>query len=281
MIIKGKEIVQQKREQLTVEIAKMIQPPNLTIIRVGEDADQVYYEQACHRILGNMGIEVKTIALGTEIDQQVFDDAFRQVNEDEDVHGILLLKPLPTHLSDSYASHTIRSEKDVDCFGEKNMLNIYQGDDVHYLPCTVQACLDIIDFLKLDLKGMRTVVAGYSLVVGKPLALALMDRGATVTLCRSTTKDLARECRDKELIISAMGRAEMINDTFVNDKAVVIDVGINENAEGKIVGDVDFEAVQNKVKAITPVPGGVGTVTNFVLAQHVLKAYKLLTNVNK
>ncbi|MGX7030000.1 bifunctional 5,10-methylenetetrahydrofolate dehydrogenase/5,10-methenyltetrahydrofolate cyclohydrolase [Vagococcus zengguangii] len=275
-IVKGKDIVQAKRKELTAHVAQLAQKPNLTIIRVGEDAGQLYYEQACHRILGNMGFEVASVSLPIDTDQATFNQAFDQVNNDHGVHGILLLKPLPSHLSDDYASQTIRAEKDVDCFGEKNMVKIYQGDFSSYLPCTAQACLDIIDALELDLKGMRTVVAGYSLVVGKPLALALMDRGATVKICRSTTKDLARECRDQELVISAMGQAQMIQADFVNEQAVVIDVGINEAADGKIVGDVAFDAVQSKVKAITPVPGGVGTVTNFVLAQHVLRAYQLL-----
>ncbi|MGX6962208.1 bifunctional 5,10-methylenetetrahydrofolate dehydrogenase/5,10-methenyltetrahydrofolate cyclohydrolase [Vagococcus xieshaowenii] len=275
-IVKGIDIVREKKEHLTAEINELTVKPNLTIIRVGEDADQLYYEQACHRILGNIGFDVNSVVLPSTVEQTVFDKAFEQVNDDKDVHGILLLKPLPEHLSDEYASRVIHEAKDVDCFGQTNMLKIYQGDFSGYLPCTAQACLEIIDYLELDLKGMRTVVAGYSMVVGKPLALALMARGATLKICRSTTKDLAKECRDQELIISAMGQAQMIQENYVNEEAVVIDVGINPTEDGKIVGDVAFESVHEQVKAITPVPGGVGTVTNFVLAKHVMKAYKIL-----
>lgn len=280
-ILKGKEIAAPKKEKIKERLEQFSEQPNLTIVRVGNDADQIYYENSCKKILGNLGFDVKTVILPEDVAQEVFDSNFTKVNDDPDVHGILLLKPLPAHLSDHYASQIIKAEKDVDCFGEKNMLSIYKGDFSKFIPCTAQACLDILDFTGVELSGSRVVMVGYSMVVGKPLALALMDRGAVVKICRSTTKDLKRETRDAEIVISAIGIPHHISADQLDKNAIVIDVGINVTPEGKVVGDVAYETAVKKVAAITPVPGGVGTVTNTVLAGNVLKAYELLKGKTK
>lgn len=274
-IIRGKNVTEEMKKQITAKLAEFDEKPSLTIMRVGENSDQLYYERSCQKVLGNLGIEVKLATFDASLTQEKFDCAFEKINEDESVHGILLLKPLPEHLTDSHASKIVKPEKDVDCFGEKNMLNIYQGDYAKFIPCTAQACLDILDYSKVNLVGAKVTVIGYSLVVGKPLALALSDRGATVKICRTTTKNLKEETKDQDVVISAIGVPEYITAEQLSPETFVIDVGINVTPEGKVVGDVAFDATAEKVAAITPVPGGVGTVTNVVLAQHVVKAFDL------
>lgn len=274
-IIRGKDVTQVLKEKIEEKLKTYDAMPNLTIIRVGENPSQISYEISCKKIVGGLGIEVSSIVLPRNITQAEFDKTFEKVNDDENVHGILLLKPLPVHLSDEYVSSIIKPEKDIDCFGERNMLKIYKGDFSMFIPCTAQACLEILDYMEVPLKGSRIVVVGYSFQVGRPLALALIARGATVKVCRSTTRDLKQETEDAEIVITAIGVPQYIEADQLHEESIVIDVGINVLDDGTVVGDVVFEDAVKKVEAITPVPGGVGTVTNVVLAQHVIKAFDL------
>ena len=169
--------------------------------------------------------------------------------------------------------------KDIDCMNPLNAEKIFEGDKTGYPPCTSQACVEILDHYGVELKGKNVAVVGRSMVVGKPLAMLLLDKNATVTICHSRTADLPAVCRQNDVVIAAVGRAEMVKGDFINEGTVVIDVGINVNAEGKLCGDVKFDECVEKASMITPVPAGVGSVTTSVLAKHVVKACKQLNGI--
>ena len=196
----------------------------------------------------------------------------RRINEDGAIHGCLLFRPLPRHLDEAAVCAALSPVKDVDGITSGSLASVFSGDGQGYPPCTAQACLELLDYYGFEPTGRRAVVVGRSLVIGRPAAMLLLNRNATVTLCHTRTADLAAECRRAELLIAAAGRAGIIGANCLSPGQVVIDVGINVDAAGHLVGDVDFAAAEAVVGAVTPVPGGVGAVTTSVLARHVLDA---------
>ena len=196
------------------------------------------------------------------------------LNKDETVHSILILRPLPRHIDDSLIRNAIRPEKDVDGITDGSMVGVYTGEDIGFPPCTPQACMEILDYYEIDVTGMNAVVIGRSLVVGKPAALMLIKRNATVTVCHTRTVDTPSISKAADLLIVSAGRAGIVGKDYLREGQIVIDVGINVNDEGKLCGDVDYEAADAIVEAVTPVPGGVGTVTTSVLVKHVVLAAK-------
>ena len=220
-----------------------------------------------------------SIVFDENIGQTEFEKKFSEVNDDKNVHGILLLQPLPKQLDMEKIKFVVDPVKDIDCMNPLNAEKIFEGDKTGYPPCTSQACVEILDHYGIDMKGKRAAVIGRSMVVGKPLAMLLLDKNATVTICHSRTNDLPGVCRQAEVVIAAVGRAEMVTGDFISEGAVVIDVGINVNAEGKLCGDVKFDECVDKASMITPVPAGVGSVTTSVLAKHVVKACKQINNI--
>lgn len=269
----GKDVTQKMKERIKKKIATFPTTPKLAIVRVGDDPSQISYENGCKRLMGGLGIEVDSISLPVTCTQHEFDEMFLNVNDDRRVDGIVLLQPLPKHLSDRHAKSMIKSEKDVDGIGDENMLLSYQSNPHSFLPCTAQACIEILKYLEIDIAQSSFVIAGYSLVVGKPLAVALLNRGARVKICQDTSRDLKRDSSHGEIVISAIGVPEHITASELNDGVLMIDVGINFLPDGTIVGDVDASSVSKVASWLTPVPRGVGVVTNVVLAQHVMQAY--------
>ncbi|MGI6403393.1 MAG: bifunctional 5,10-methylenetetrahydrofolate dehydrogenase/5,10-methenyltetrahydrofolate cyclohydrolase [Oscillospiraceae bacterium] len=195
-----------------------------------------------------------------------------QVNRDSSIHGVLLLRPLPNHIDDEMVRNALSPEKDIDGIADGSLAGVFTGSKKGFAPCTAQACIEILDYYGYDLKGKKVTVIGRSLVVGKPVAMMLMERHATVTICHTRTVDMPALCRDADILIVAAGRAKVVGKEFFAPGQIVIDVGINFDENGKMCGDVDFAAAESMVEAITPVPGGVGTVTTSVLVGNVITA---------
>ena len=248
--------------------------PKLAIVRVGERGDDISYERGASNRCAKVGVEVKKILLPDDVPQDRLLSEIEDLNKDETVHGILILRPLPRHIDDSLIRNAIRPEKDVDGITDGSMVGVYTGEDIGFPPCTPQACMEILDYYGIDVTGMNAVVIGRSLVVGKPAALMLIKRNATVTVCHTRTVDTPSISKAADLLIVSAGRAGIVGKDYLREGQIVIDVGINVNDEGKLCGDVDYEAADAIVEAVTPVPGGVGTVTTSVLVKHVVLAAK-------
>ncbi|MGE5614520.1 MAG: bifunctional 5,10-methylenetetrahydrofolate dehydrogenase/5,10-methenyltetrahydrofolate cyclohydrolase, partial [Bacillota bacterium] len=207
-----------------------------------------------------------------DIGQEDLVKEIQKINGDRSVHGILLFRPLPKHLDINVIKHVISPEKDIDCLNPVNVAKVFEGDETGFAPCTPAAVMEMLDYYKIDVSGRRVVVIGRSLVVGKPLSMLLLKKNATVTICHTKTRDIEKTCKSAEILIAAAGAARMVTAEHVYPGQVVVDVGINVDENGNLCGDVDFDAVEKIVDFITPVPGGVGTVTSSILAKHVIKA---------
>ena len=246
--------------------------PTLCMVRVGDNPSDMSYERGAAKRCETLGVACKQIHLPEDVSQEELLSVIEDVNQDPAIHGLLLFRPLPKHLDQALIENALDPAKDVDCMTDLSMSGVFTGKQIGFPPCTPQACMEILDHYGYDCTGKKAVVIGRSLVVGKPAAMMLIKKNATVTICHTRTKDMPAVTRDADLIIVAAGRAGVIGADYVREGQTIIDVGINVNAEGKLCGDVDFAAVEPVVDAITPVPGGVGTVTTSVLVGHVADA---------
>ena len=245
--------------------------PKLAVVRAGEREDDIAYEKGIMKRFGTVEAEVEVIKLPIDIDEESFEETIRRLNEDEKVHGILVFRPLPKQLDDNRLKEIIRPDKDVDSISMANAAKVFAGDKTGYAPCTAQAVMELLEHNKIDLTGKKVAIVGRSLVVGKPLAMLMLGRNATVTVCHTRTKNIAEECKRADILVACAGSAKMIKRDFTNPDQIVVDVGINF-VDGAMCGDVDYDDVAEHVAAITPVPGGVGTVTTSVLLKHTLES---------
>lgn len=241
--------------------------PKLTILRVGANPDDLSYEKGILKRFHDNGAAVEVKELSPDVSQETLEALILSLNEDSSVHGILLFRPLPKTLDEKRISALIAPEKDVDGMGELNLAGVFAGKGDSYPPCTPQAVVELLDAYGIDCTGKRVVIVGRSVVVGKPLAMLLLQKNATVTICHTKTRDLAAECRKADILIACAGVAKMITPAFTNPNQIIVDVGINF-ADGKLCGDVDYDAVAPLVAGISPVPGGVGTITSTVILKH-------------
>jgi methylenetetrahydrofolate dehydrogenase (NADP+)/methenyltetrahydrofolate cyclohydrolase len=275
VIMKGAEVAAAMKQELLAELGALSQKgivPCLGIVRVGARPDDLAYERSAMKRLGGLGIGCKVFELPELIGQADFEQAFAEVNAAPGVHGILLFRPLPKHLREEAVKNAINPLKDIDCMSPTNMAKLFAGDSSGFAPCTPEAVIEVLDHYGIDLAGKRVTLVGRSMVVGKPLAMLLIKRNATVTICHTKTKDLQATCKNAEILIAAAGQANMITQAFVAENSVVVDVGINVDPAGNLCGDVQFAEVAPRAAYITPVPGGVGTVTSSALAKHVVRA---------
>lgn len=249
--------------------------PHLAIIRVGEKPDDIAYERSAVKKMEKVGFLYTQYTFPEQIDNEAFQEAFDKINADGEIDGILLLRPLPKHLDERAIEQKIDPKKDLDGISPINQAKVYAGDESGFAPCTAEAVVEMLDFAGIDPQGKRVTVVGRSLVIGKPVAMLLMKRNATVTVCHTKTKDMPSVCRNAEILIAAAGSAKMITPEYVGKDAIVIDVGINVDADGNLCGDVDFDAIESIAGAASPVPGGVGSVTTSVLAKHLLRACRM------
>lgn len=273
-LLKGAEVTAALNAKLQAEVealkAKGI-APTLGIIRVGERPDDLSYEKGACKRCETIGVGVQKFVLPEDVTQDELMATVDKVNKDRGIHGVLIFRPLPKHLDDEAVRKALAPEKDVDGITDGSMVGVFTSTDLGFPPCTAQACMEILDHYQIDMTGKKAVVIGRSLVVGKPAAMMLIQKNATVTVCHTRTVDMPSVAREADVLIVAAGRAKVIGTEYVREGQTVIDVGINF-ADGKLCGDCDFDAVEPIVDAITPVPGGVGTVTTSVLVGHVVKA---------
>lgn len=246
--------------------------PTLAIVRVGERPEDLSYERGALKRCEKVGIAVRQYLLTSEATQADLMEVIEDINRDDSIHGCLMFRPLPKHMDEAAACAALSPAKDVDGITAGSLAAVFSGSGAGYPPCTAQACLEILDHYGYELKGKRAVVVGRSLVIGKPVSMLLLGRHATVTVCHTRTADLAAECRRAEVLVAAAGKAGAVSAQCLAPGQVVLDVGINVDENGNLVGDVDFAAAEATVDAITPVPGGVGAVTTSVLARHVIEA---------
>lgn len=272
-ILKGLPVANAINEKLMEQVKSIEGPlPHLAIIRVGERPDDCSYERGAVKKMDNVGVRCTTYTFDADIDNETFQAEFDKINENPDIDGILMLRPLPKQLDEKQIENKIDPRKDLDGISPLNLAKVYAGDESGYAPCTAEAVIEMLDYAGIDIKGKRVTVVGRSLVIGKPVSMLLMKRNATVTVCHTKTVDMAGTCKNAEILVAAAGSARMIKKEYVADGAVVIDVGINVDDEGNLCGDVDFDAISDIAAAATPVPGGVGSVTTSVLAKHLVKA---------
>lgn len=271
-LLKGADVIAAMKQRMQKELEKQSRTPKLAIIRVGERPDDMSYERGAKKRMQGIGIICESHVFPADISNEAFLKEFEIINTDSGVDGILVLRPLPAHLDEKRIEQMIDPAKDVDGISPINMAKVFAGDDSGFAPCTAQAVVEMLDFAGIELSGKRVAIIGRSLVVGKPLAMLLMKKNATVTVCHTKTVDMPTICREAEIVIAAAGRAKMIDQTYIGKDAIVIDVGINMDENNKLCGDVDLDSIQTLASMATPVPGGVGTVTTSVLAQHVVQA---------
>ena len=281
-ILKGKPAADALNEKIVNEVnllSKINIRPALAIVRVGSKPDDIAYERGAVKRCEKTGAAVRAITLPEDVSQSRLVEAIQKLNEDRSVHGILLLRPLPAHINDDLIRNTLAPEKDVDGITDGSLAGVFVGTDLGFPPCTPQACMEMLDYYGVEVKGKNVVVIGRSTVVGKPAAMMLTKRHGTVTICHTRTVDLPGVCRQAEILIAAAGKAKMVSKEYLSPGQIVIDVGINFTEDGSMCGDVDFDQAKEIVAAITPVPGGVGAVTTAVLVKHVVEAAKRQANV--
>lgn len=246
--------------------------PCLAVVRIGARADDLSYEKGIAKRFAGAGCGIRSVALGENCPQADLECTLLHLNRDPAVHGILLLRPLPKRMDAAYIESLISPEKDVDGMSPVSLGRMFSGDRDAFAPCTAEAVVELLDYDQIPLAGKRVTVVGRSVVVGRPLFALLLARDATVTVCHTKTKELACVCREADILVSCAGKAGIIKREFIGLGCTVIDVGINM-ADGKLVGDVSPEACA-AAENYSPVPGGVGAVTNAVLLWHTVRAAK-------
>jgi methylenetetrahydrofolate dehydrogenase (NADP+) / methenyltetrahydrofolate cyclohydrolase len=284
MIIDGKKIAENLRIKLKKEIEQLPASqirPGLTVILIGDDLASQIYVRNKEKFAQEVGIRSKILKFDSTITEQNLISEIHKLNNDTSVHGILVQLPLPNHINSRKIISEIDPGKDVDGFHPVNVGNLSAGNEA-LVPCTPYGCYLLLKEVVSDLSGLHAVIIGRSNINGKPMAQLLLKEDCTVTIAHSKTKNLKQLCLTADILVAAVGKAHMVKSDWVKSDCVVIDVGINrleENGNKKIVGDVDFENIKNKVKAITPVPGGVGPMTISCLLNNTFKAYKRINAI--
>ncbi len=275
-LLKGASVVAALIEELTGRVDVLAEGgvvPTLATLRAGEREDDLSYERGARKRCEAAGIAVRSYTLPEDCSQEELISVIAEINSDDAIHGCLMFRPLPAGLNEAAACAMLDPAKDVDCATEASLIGVLAGRATGFPPCTAEACMRLLDHYGIELEGKRVVVVGRSLVIGKPVAMMLLARNATTTICHTRTRDLAAECSRADILIAAAGHAGAITESCLAPGQVVVDVGINwDEAAQKLVGDVDFDAAQRIVAAATPVPGGIGPITTAILAKHVVEA---------
>lgn len=281
-LIKGAEVAAAIREQIVAEMETLKNVtdavPGLAVILVGDNPASKTHVANKEKTAKELGFNSMVHRLPAETTQEELLKLIDELNNDSKVHGILVQLPLPDHIDEKAVLYAIKVEKDVDGFHPVNVGNLMIGEDC-FIPCTPHGCMKMLEYINYDLKGKNCVVVGRSNIVGKPMSILLLKEHATVTVCHSRTKDLAAVTREADVLVVAAGKPGLITGDMIKPGAVVIDVGINRDAEGKMVGDVDFESAAKVASYITPVPGGVGPMTITMLMLNTLVSFKRTLNI--
>ena len=274
--LRGKPVADALTEEVKARVAALEAKgvsPKLAILRVGERADDLSYERGATKRAEKCGVAVQNVVLPIDCSQDDLMAAIARINEDDSIHGCLMFRPLPKTLDEDGACAALDPAKDVDCITEGSLFGVFANRPKGFPPCTAEAVMQLLKFYDVPLRGADVTVGGRSLVIGKPVSMMLQAANATVTMCHTKTRDLPAKCQQTEVLVAAAGHAKTVGADAVRAGQVVIDVGINWDEEAqKLVGDVDYDAVEPIVGGITPVPGGVGSVTTAVLMSHVVQA---------
>ncbi len=274
--LKGAAVSAKIKEQVEELLSSLKgRTPKLAIVRVGERPDDLSYERGALKKMESFGLKGESFAFSQDITDEAFKKEFAKINDDPDIDGILLLRPLPKQIKEKDIEHMIHPEKDLDGISPENIAKVFAGDDTGFAPCTAEAVVEVLKANDIPLTGKRVTIMGRSMVVGRPLSMLMLKENATVTICHTRTEDLKETCKSAQILVAAAGQARMVDASYVGKDAVVVDVGINVDENGKLCGDVDFDSLEGTALMATPVPGGVGAVTTAVLARHlVLAAHK-------
>lgn len=283
-IIKGKPVADAISRKLIEEVHDLKFKgiiPKLVVVRVGENESDLAYERGAIKRCSKIGIEMEVRKFPEDITQNDFITKLQEINNDKNVNGILIFRPLPGQLKEDVIKHVIAHEKDVDCFNPINVSKLMENDKSGFVPCTPAAVIEMLKYYGVPVKGRNVVVIGRSMVVGKPVSMLLLNENATVTICHSKTQNMYSVASNADILVVGIGKAKMIDSRYIKNNAVVIDVGIDVDKYGNLCGDVDTDNCIEKCDMITPVPGGVGSVTTSILVKHVVKACKLQNNLRK
>lgn len=274
VLLKGKVVIESLTRELKNRVAMAKNVPTLAIIRVGDKPEDISYEKSAMKRADAIGVQVECFRYSQSITRQELVTEIDRINRDKGIHGVLIFRPLPDHIDESEVAAVLSPSKDIDGITPGALAGVLMKQELGFPPCTAAACMEILDYYHIPLKGKKVTVLGRSLVIGKPVAVMAMNRDATVTVCHSKTAqdDLIKASKEAEILIVSLGKAEYIGKEHVSPGQIVIDVGINQDSAGKLCGDVNFDEAEPIVQQITPVPGGVGGVTTVVLMKHVIEA---------
>ena len=276
-ILKGNVVATQIKEKMKrdiEELGKHGKVPTLAIVRLGNNPGDISYEKSIIKNCDNIGIKSKVFERNVNIKTEELIELIEELNNDDNISGILVFRPLPKHIDEEIIRNVINPLKDVDCMHPLNLERIFEGDMDGFAPCTPKAAMEILKYYDIPLEGKNVVVVNRSMVVGKPLAMMLLKENATVTICHSRTKNLEEITNKADVVIIALGKAKFFGEEYFNENSIVIDVGVSLDENGKLSGDADYEKLSPKVDKITPVPGGVGSVTTSILLSQVVLACK-------
>ena len=272
-ILRGKDVALQIDEETKKEISKLDKEPTLAIFKIGNKDSDSAYERGIDNKALKLGIKVIKYVYDEKIDKNVFYNEIKKANKNKNIHGILVFRPLPKDFDEEYVKNLIDIHKDIDASNDLSLANTFINKNDGFVPCTAKAVESLLDFYNIEISGKRVVVLGRSLVIGKPVAMLMLNKNATVTICHSKSENIKEICKEADILICAIGKMEMIDKSYVRSGQTIIDVGIHYNEEkGKLCGDCLFEDIENIVDNITPVPGGVGSITSSILLSNVVKA---------
>ena len=277
-ILKGKPVTDAINNQIAEDVRNLKEngiTPTLAILRVGERADDLSYERGAMKRCDSVGVSVKQVVLDTDVSEKDFFDVLKGLNDDNNIHGILMFRPLPRHIDGEKARKLLAADKDVDGCTDLSLAGVFTGTNLGFSPCTAEAAMEILKYYNIPIQGQRVAVIGRSLVIGRPVAMLLMHENATVTICHTRTQNVASITREADIVVVASGQMESVGEEYLREGQIVIDVGISYNdVKCKLCGDVKYDEVCDLVAGITPVPGGVGAVTTSVLVRHVVESAK-------
>lgn len=272
-ILYAKDYVEKKSKELIEKVKNLKEEAIISTIRIGDDYGSLAYEKGIKKTAEKIGVQVFSNEFPKDSSEEEVIDRIKKLNEDKKIGGILIFRPLPENFNEEKISLALDPKKDIDCMHPVNMAKVFSGDVSGFTPLAPKASYELLKFYGYDLKGKDTVIINHSNVVGKPLAMFLLKDLATVTICHVGTRDLKKHTKSAEIIFTAMGRAESLDDTYFNESAIVVDIGTSKNKEGKYKGDLDEKSVDGKISAYSPVPGGIGSITNLLLIENVVNYY--------
>ncbi|MGO1580458.1 MAG: bifunctional 5,10-methylenetetrahydrofolate dehydrogenase/5,10-methenyltetrahydrofolate cyclohydrolase [Peptoniphilaceae bacterium] len=272
-ILKADGLYDKILEKLKKKIADKNISPVMSIIRFGKKDQDLAYERGIKKSAEKLNIEVRVEELDVDTSQEEVLNLIEKINKNEKIGGLLVFRPIPQGLEEEKINSSIGVDKDIDCMNPINKAKVYSGDISGFLPLSPKASVELLNYYNMDLEGKNCLIINHSNVVGKPLSMILLAKWATVTIAHIRTKNLKELSRNADYIFTAIGKAQMLDESYFNENAIVIDIGLSRNSEGKMRGDLDFKSVDGKISAYSPVPGGVGKITNLLLLENLVNYY--------